>query len=725
MKRVISLVLCFVMIIPLLIPSRASADSVLHRYGRVKIIVPPMGYNIEDDFREFVKKVSRTYYSGKLDGEDSVYDLNKYYYRASEVKHEWDQSGWGWWSQKDNPYSTAEGYADYNKYNVPVVQQMLIDGIQEKADEINSLGLEAYKIGLVADLQTGSWKADVNAFVAQRLYDEETSNEIVQTAISAGMNEINLLVDAIMLKNGVSTDGWAYEIWDAFCEVISKSASRYFELKHEQISAELSNQYRNALVQAVNDMYDNIEGQMLSDYRQRKSELDHKTSLSAEETMLRDQLKLLLDSIDESLSIPGMSSEELELIDEISQELVNKLGLEAQHVLKQEEIESIWKHGLISDLVYVTIKTVLDKTIKGDTLIDEIGFDVFNELMSSTAEIVTRLCLQEEAWESIDYNEDGYYSLGETALSICQYIFSDEHIVDLMKQTLVELVKTQYTSISRAQVNELSEVVEGLRGTWSALCAEFSNWSEDDVIGHGNTIYAIQNERIKLTEFEKELKVAEKKLKESEKEADKVGEFVKDILNIAQDVFKLAEKSVDLEDMADQEVFYAHIACEMYHTMMEAKAKRLSLSDTKDEYAQLRYAANIDKADIELLKRFVNRVFSVYQTDMQGHNHYIALDYGWHYQTGGLKEKEVMDRYEELKKSHDEYKGILRGVLEFGDLVIYPITRFEATAVSDYLEEVNKKYPWLSCEEAEEKYSMIAEYALSVEVPAHLRQFVQ
>lgn len=710
MKRILSLLMSMIITLSMIIPSYALANTQIvpvFRYGNIRILVPPKGYNIEDDFREFVKKVSRTYYSGKLDGSNSVYDLNKYYYQASEVKHEWDGGGALFWSREDNPYSTAEGYQDYYKYNVPAIQSMLIQGIQEKADEIKLLKLEDYDIGLAADLQTGVWGEDTDAFIAQRLYDEKVSYEIVQTAITSGINDINLLGDVIMLKNGVDAD----EIWDWFCEIISKAWIKYEKLQYEQIAAGLSNRYREVLKQSVIKMYDYVEEQMLSDYRQLYDELNNRVSLTTEETLYRDQLKLLLKSIDDSLNL-SLSPAEQKTVDDVAQQLVNNLGLEIQPVLTQEEITDIWVRSVISDVICVTFKTLLDNALEGNNLKEEIEINAYNAIINDIVSIATNEMLNLKEYEVNDKNCDGYYSIMEQAESLYQYIFSDMSILDFAKDTIVDVVKDRYKSPFR-------NAVEGLRTTWSELYAEFRDLSDFDNPYVENTIVVMKNTREDLEE-------AEKELKEATDEAEQIGVIVNDILAIVEDTLNLAKNTADLGDMADREVYFAHIANEMYHTMKNAESRRDSLRDTKGKYSRLKDVSNIDTADIELLKQFVNRVFSVYQMDMLGHNYYITLDYGWHYQTGGMQEDKVMSMYNKLEENYEQYNVILKGVLEFVHYtVLYPIVRYESTATSDYLIAVNEKYPWLSYQDATNKYSEIAEYAISVQVPDHLKQVGQ
>jgi len=231
MKRMLSLFLVMIMILLIIMPSYVLAENPIvpiFRYGNIKILVPPKGYNIEDDFREFVKQVSRMYYSGRLDGVNGVYDLNKYYYQAAEVKHEWDDGGF-FWSRRDNPYSTYYDYEDYEKYNASAVQSMLINGIQEKANELKGLDTNKSKFRISANPTNGKWEINGEALIAQSIYDKNLEGTLAKAEqnIVAGDLIGSLIDTGIAVFSGGAAPSAVYELIDSISAVVTNSIVAY------------------------------------------------------------------------------------------------------------------------------------------------------------------------------------------------------------------------------------------------------------------------------------------------------------------------------------------------------------------------------------------------------------------------------------------------------------------------------------------------------------------
>ena len=111
--------------------------------------------------------------------------------------------------------------------------------------------------------------------------------------------------------------------------------------------------------------------------------------------------------------------------------------------------------------------------------------------------------------------------------------------------------------------------------------------------------------------------------------------IVSDVVDVTLKTLNAAKEIAGLDDMADDEVFYAYCANYMVHVMESADVRRASLNT--GEYKGLSDPAAIDKADIAQLKKFVNRVYGVYEQDMMGQSSYATLAAGWHYVESGKK----------------------------------------------------------------------------------------
>ena len=184
---------------------------------------------------------------------------------------------------------------------------------------------------------------------------------------------------------------------------------------------------------------------------------------------------------------------------------------------------------------------------------------------------------------------------------------------------------------------------------------------------------------------------------------------------------------------------YAYCANYMVHTMEAAESRRSTLFS--GSYRNMANHSYVDKADLDELKSFINRVYSVYQYDMLGHSTYTTLATGWHYAASGEKLYDWVNEALTDQEAYVEKNGawvmfnpFVRGV--FGLYNVVAITG--GMSQSEYLKAVNKKHKEVTktgswngyqfgaitkdgfppVDFAEAQYGIIAAYAEAAEMPA-------
>lgn len=692
MKRILAMMLSLALVFTMVLPTTAFAGTMLKDYDSVSIIIPPAAIYLEDSFREFVKGVSNEYYR-------SPYDYNTYYYNASQVKEDWDKGGFWFWSRKDDPYSTQSN----DQYSIATLQSMLIKGIQQKAEEIKS---KEYSYGISVNPVTGDWEVNKEAVIAQNIYNTELESAIEQAKNKLTMDFANAGIDlvAVVLTKGVTPELFG-QIVDAITESVTNAWNTYTELRYENIKETLKNQYSIVMKEAIVQMYNNIDEQLLSDYRQLYEELcNGNYDGYDDEEELRDQLKILLDSIDRAKIAGG--SDIVKAVDAVAEEMVSEIGLEKQVLLSEDEIMIQVFSELVRSTFSEVVKMIIDicfNDINGQwykILAEEVSKETLKELADTAITDV----LKNDPIPIIDYNGDGYDE-GDIIRNLCDFIFDGRELDNILQGLFKSLVvKLGVEKISA--IDDLQEQANNATNQWSNAWAELKKAKfSDDPIYEGQMVEIERKASEKMHDANDKLK----KMKG-------VGILVDDICKITVDTLNLAFESAGLGDQADGEVFYAYIALSMYKAKQNAEKRRESLGSTYKSFSNTSY---IDTADIDSLKKFVNRVYAVYETDMLGHTYYVSLDAGWHYQNGGQKFEEAMAEFRgQQERVNEEYGGFMGAFWN----VYAPLYAWVGAQKSEYLKEVNKKYEWLDYDDACSVYTTIAGYASRARIPAQFKQ---
>lgn len=710
MKRWISLALSFVLLVTALMPISALADgTLLQTYNSIVIQITPYE-DLDTEFREFVKEVASEYYWG-------TYNLNKYYYDAAKVKHEWDNGG-AFYSRRNNPYSTYEDYKDYDKYNIPVIQSMLIDGIQEKADTIRSIDIQDYSLGMAVDPQTGDWVVHEKAVLAQETYNAEVEYGIEQAQNTLTGTLINSAVDlaVVAVTQGKTPEALA-NVLDAMTNVLADAMNAFAEAEYTNLQATLQNSYYDLMAQSVLDMYENIEEQLLEDYRQLYSELNRKSSRTNDEQNLMEQLRILLNAID-SMSSPSLTAKDKQCITAVAEELVNSVGLEKVPALSDEEytalvVSQIAKSTLINCLDLIAKTAIGGVTDANTPFLKELGLTSMKDLILNQVdgiwETVTNV-------EIVDQNGDGVYDVGEIIYNALSMLIDQNLFRDAATAVFTVLKEKSVIKSLDAEVAAAEKAFSDANGAYNKSLSRPSK-------NYGKNVQ-LKKDMETARGNREQVKKANNKLKE-EIELNKltgIGILIEDVVNIVCDTFNLASESVGLGDMADNEVYFAYLACSMYHIMKNAETRRSTLLN---EYGHLRYASEIDQEDVAVLKKLVNRIYAVYEMDMLGHAYYTTLDMGWWYQTT-QQMQDAMAEFDALQdRMHQKYGTIGQYALNVGGgWVVYLTYAWVGGQDSEYLKKVNKDgtYKWLSYDRALEVYSEIADYAAGAQIPQRFQK---
>lgn len=717
MKRIVCLILCFV--IAFLVLSPVLADTSSYEYPPVIFYLSTKS-QLEKEFREFVKKLSREYYYGN-------YDLNKYYYEAATVKHEWDNGGF-MGSRKDNPFSTIEDNPYYKDYNLPVIQQMLLNGLVEKSDTIKRLGVREYSPNLSINPVTGDWEVDGKAVIAQQRYDAEVERAVAQAQTQLEMTLLNSSVDLVVVgATGGNTPGAYANFWDALTNIAADGVNAYIEAEYVNRSAVLQNQYYDMMVQSTLNFYDKIEEALLADTRNMQIELLGKATtleLTEYEKTLKEQLQKILDSVDKMQDV-SLSSQDEEELKKIAEDIVNESGLKKEEELEPDEIAAY----VFLQIVRSATVNVIDAVIKTANPGLSFGHTVLKDIILDTVDISLEKLIDYAIL--YDFDGDGLCSASELCECAIDFLLQGNLITDTLNNIFTNsaekmINKDLYENLNKAIANrdKAVKVYKDLKNAYYTKSRPWKNKTPDPKTGVelGKLKKSMNRAENSANEAKRGVKKAQDKLDEKidMNSFTGVGIFVEDIIHVVTDTLVYVKETTGLDDTRDSEVTFAYYAASIYHTMEVAEMRRKSMYGV---YKSLQFPENIDKEDIKLLKAFVNRIFAIYETDLQGHTDYITLDLNWHYQDE-QRYQEVMDNYYNyfLPKHKEEHPFI--------SFFSGPVTKWSfekyGKEKSEYLEEVNKKkdnggYGWIDEDTAYDVYDQIVEYAETAIIPDRLK----
>ena len=638
---------------------------------------------LEKQFREFVKGVSDKYYR-------DIYDYNKYYYLASDVKYTWDNK----LSHRNDAYSTAERNS---QYNIQSIQQMLIDGVQQKADTVTkNFAMSSYMEGMGFNPVTGNWEVNEKAVMSQKMYNEEVSAAIEEAMNEWGMAMVNATIDAIVLEatGGNMTDDTA-DLIELCTTVYTDVLNIYAKIKHERELDTLKNLYRDMMKQAVVDMYDNIDQQISEEYRSLLKNLQDKEKkpnmqLTDEEELLKQQLEILINALDKQKAAwkSDPPEEVREIYEEATDELVNSIGLELREEITEKEVAKRVVVEVSSSILLNVLDLFADKWLEGkiDNDVVELMIDYFKtSLMEAVDTIID------------DWNNNGSLSMDEiisATLSSLSFLLNDDHIEDLCNKFYDACYKNGI-AIDSNKLAELKKHMKILKDDLLVANRKYDAHPNKQVTQ--NTL--AEKELAYIDEFEG-YDVSQKTYNDTlEKAQNKVDNMemnsiiAEDIIAITLTTLNAAKEAAGIGDMADNEVYYAYCANYMAHVMESTEIRRDSLDQAASK--KMQNHSYIDIAPIEDLKAFVNKVYTVYNYDILGHSQYMSLALGWEYVQSGQKERDW-----EAERERLEWKLImnadytkLEGLYVAPTLLIMDLTiLFGRNSQSEYLKALNDKH---------------------------------
>lgn len=692
-KRIASFAIACIMILVISFQPVAYAQVNSKTYNPVIITIPSKGGNVEQSFREFVKDVSDMYF---LEG----YDLNKYYYRASEIKNQWDKS----FFVKNNPYSTYEFAGPLAEYNEHAILDSLIEGLKKKVDRMAEISIDEYYIGFTFNTETGLWEYDHVKALDQEIYNEQINAAIEQTRIDAYSNMCNAVADlsAAFIFKGNAPD-WFSDLANALFSIVSETLKSRANALHENVSAVLRNELRDAVEQAFLKVNADLDGQLLEALRIERYSFDV-TTANDDEKMRHKQVEYLLDAIDEA-NDETLNNNIKTAAENAADALMDKVGLEVHTALSPEEINKVMFH----DFAVACVKE-LTKWLISALECSDVPEAILQSATASTVQMVADM-LDEDAVESRDYNGDGAYDEFDIVLSVIEYYFTRENLTSVANaffQSLIQSgLKEDLKNLELLYLNRLLN--------WDNVCKNYlSELTPIPAKEYNKMVEEIGQAKETLTKSGQMLDEIKRQARTYN--MGSVKELLSDTISLCSDLLQEAKDLASMGDVVDSEVFFASLACSMYHTMERAEGMR---SIIKSKYSSYKNHSAIDNADIKELKDFVNCVYSVFELDKTGHKYYMDLLAGWEYQHSGKRLEEGKDiMMEHYMNVIDTYGGWGNVMIVIAGPAMNTIYYWIEVAESEYLQEVDAKGGWIDAAKTVATYLQISNCANQAEMPA-------
>lgn len=692
MKRFVSLMIACVILIVTLYQPIAAAEVNTKTYAPVIITVPSKEGDLEQAFRDFVKDVSDMYFH-------EGYDLNQYYYRASQIKYQWDQG----FFVKNNPYSTysfSGTAADYNKY---AILDSLVKGLQKKVDRMDRISVDEYFVGFTFNAATGVWEYDNVKVLEQQIYNNQVYEAIDDTLYDMQNDICNSVVDitTAFVFRGNSPEQFN-DLVDAVTAIIAEAMKSRSAALHENIDAILQNELRDAVKEAFLNVNADLDGQLLEALRSEEAALNGKV-FSGEEKLRYDQIVYLLDVI-KATEDTSMNNNIQQAAENAAEALMDNVGLEVHHVLSEEEINKIVFHDIA-----IACTKEFTKWIIAALDCSDIPEAILQAGVTGAEQFCVEL-FEDPQMIMQDYNGDGAYTEMDICMSLMQFFFTKDNLTSIAKAFFQSLVNAGIDK----EFKELELLYLNALCNWEYVCKEYADKlgieSPHEVNNMLDEIKAAKEGLAKSDEMLTEIKHQARSFNMGSVKA-----FVGDIITLCSDILETSKESWSLGDVADNEIFFASIACSMYHTMERAEGMRALINSN---YSVYKDHSAIENADLEDLKEFVNCVYSVFELDKTGHMYYTELLAGWDYQSSGKQlkdtEDELMDGYINLI---DAYGGLGNvAVLIYGP-VFNTIYYWAGTSKSEYLKEVNAQKAWIDAAKSVAVYLQMSNCANQAEMP--------
>lgn len=674
MKKGLSLALVIMMVFSLCSPALADG-KLLHDYGSVRISIPiseEYMAEMEKEFRQFVSDRAAAY----LKYINSEQEWYKYYYEAAEIKHTFD----GEKANKDLPYNTTMKINDaqYDQQTREIVLGMLSKNIEAKASEMNSLS-EAEKAvyfpGIAFDPAKGTWTVNNSAVIAQEYYNLEFEQAIQSEADAMLVVAGNTLIDGVLLLSGASVNETAMKVKGIIVDIVNEVWESWRKIEHLEAKKYLKNAYREALVQAVAEAQKNVDNQMYSGLIQIRDELKAQESrLSHDDTIMLEVLEKVLKTIREGK--PKENAVIEQEIDALAEALVSNIGLPEEIPLSWQEKNNAKFLGILKTSLKTGIKLILEETKidSGKTP----GGKAMDALSNQTIEESINL-LVDEVFEMLE-EIGGIDADGSSTVS-------SEEIINLFTEKLV---------LDGDVWNELLSPVFKTKGTTEALEAarnKLKNAKIQENISKeldGDSAYT---EKLgeKVSDAQKEVEKLEKKQKS---EQTILASLISNAMSAAQSAFRLYTDDVSLENVLDNEVLYSYYSSLMYRSMQLSKEADAEIRNDAISYSLY---GNVESAELDDLRSFVDTLYALYNTDLLGHAYYCTLaeGYAWETSYGDRIKDSWNEACQVVVEAHTaaiDEMGVFLSAVGFSASVWVPYIQMigEGLGVADYLKRVQE-----------------------------------
>lgn len=603
-------------------PVQAFAEGI-YTYPPVRVFTSSnLRAVLEAEFRQQVKRMTETYYEKYVDNTDGAW---RYYYEAAGIKYSFDSEKGALWfedPQADLAYNTNPDVSkrDYDKETREIMLYMLTQDVQNKILQMEDLTPEQRRSifpGVMLDPTTGRWEISEQAVLAKEMADSD-----LQRQLDVGQAEAFVLFCDTGLDVFVGVYGGGseetFDVVSLFTDAISDIWTNYINLVYEEERKALWNDFRQAMVDDLMAAQHNVDMQMYEGLYQLRSSLQGKSSRSEDEELMLECLNTVLDSVEKTLTMEqvcakthtanGYEETFEQTIEKIASDAVDELGMTEEALRSEQEI-------LIEEIVFV-LKTMITSLVSyASSKSDEASATLIELTVNATIDTCFEALLEASKSENMDTDGDGKLELEEilTAFRNNWTPEASEEVRDM----LIELTEDIHISELRDQHAIKALYLEELTRKKDAMTKrEFRSWENRSL----RKKYRITTQQSNETR--------KKWLQEQEKKGFLLA-LVENSIKLTESCLDLYSSAQDMYDSGKDEVPISFVASAMYRARQTADSARTLIVE---EYTYLRNQANVDVADLDELRDYVNAMYTVVSTDMLGHSYYITLCEWYEYQ---------------------------------------------------------------------------------------------
>lgn len=718
MKKITSLFLALIMLCLTPLTTIAYAQQ-LDEYGGVVVYIPLDMELLEKKFREYVKNAAAYYYDQADQG--ASFSYSKYYYEAADLKAAFDSEKniFGGSKQGDLAYNTQESVSkrDYEQETREITLYMLSQDVQNKADQLKALSpaeKASFYPGIMLDPITGDLTVNKQAVIAQEQYNSDVQKQIDDGVADATMLLVNTAVDVGLGIGGVNSKK-AYELTDTVTDLLESVWKYDVQMRYDEEQKKLKNQYRDAMIADIAAAQQNVDAQMFEGLYALRDELKKKSAADTETKILIDSLDQLLSAIEESMHIDSVLAKSVNgstvqaEIERIAAELVDDAGMTEQEIRSENEmLVDFWAYAVTEALLSVAFEVV--PVPKTD---NELIEDITNDVKDLVEDLISDG--KNELFDLSDAN------LKETFTKAGKEIFKD--VGKALTEKLIDKLSDAY----------LKKQQKGLKDAQSF--AQDAQYKYQRSRSKHEAQYIQMDKKRTALISANDVKSREKKIKEWEEKQKKwkeaaettfFGALVDDGLQLVECTLDLFSSMASLGDMGDSEVTISYVSSAMYRAKELAEEGR---NNVLLNYASMANQSNIDQAALGDLKKFLDSMYVVLNTDLLGESYYATLCAWQEYQHDPEEWDRVMAEKQALLDA--KYEAAWDRGFAFGSVYtlftpiyggIGNIAAWICMGDSEYLKKVDKESKlgsWLSSDSAVSKYNTLAEIVSSAyEFPA-------